>query len=342
MFRRILKPEEDGKKQEIKYNRRIGVIGIFGSSGTSTIASYLAKKYSEKYKTAYYELIDFINDQRVLSDKLLVSQLLQLNRRINSDEYSYVRDLWDNTGICQNMNVAMNINWYTLVESDVRNILHKLRENIINKASYVDKPFSEARIHYGNEISSYMWRIQNDGGITECIPCNKLCETGMNGRNMSDDYDKLDHSKLSNDNYMGIGFEYGQIFAKARANVEIYDFSYYINNSPLLNYLKLLDEIYVVIDPRYSILVKSIAGIEYFLELREKGLPIIFVVNKLNDGVNKRELRKLLAGGQIIWINFAPPNMIYSSEQNSCFLWEECEDDIFKPLDGCIIMNQTS
>ncbi len=76
-----------------------------------------------------------------------------------------------------------------------------------------------------------------------------------------------------------------------------------------------MDQIYLVLDPLPSRLIGSSTFIEKIRLLFPSALVI---VNKMNRGVHKNELRRFLGNCEIKEIPFYPPQIIYKAEYNCC------------------------
>jgi len=94
----------------------------------------------------------------------------------------------------------------------------------------------------------------------------------------------------------------------------IYDFSS-VDEDKILACLSEMDEIYLVIDPLPSSLITAAAFIEKILLLFPSANILI---NKMNSGVHKNELKKFLGRSKIKEIPFYPPEEIYRAEYNCC------------------------
>ena len=72
-----------------------------------------------------------------------------------------------------------------------------------------------------------------------------------------------------------------------------------------------MDRILVVIDPLPS---SMLAGYERLCQLRTEGSPITYIVNKYNDGVDRRELLQFLNINKPVSIPMVPPEAVYGAE----------------------------
>lgn len=75
--------------------------------------------------------------------------------------------------------------------------------------------------------------------------------------------------------------------------------------------LKEMDKILIIIDPLPS---KMLEGYQFLCKLRVKNLPLIYVVNRYNDGVNRREMVNFLSLCKLIYLPALPAKEIYKAE----------------------------
>lgn len=94
-----------------------------------------------------------------------------------------------------------------------------------------------------------------------------------------------------------------------------------LRNEDLWELLWDMDRVLVVIDPLPSMML---AGHEFLCSLRTSNLPIIYVVNKMNTGVGRRELLGYLGIKDIHYIPMVEPSLVYGAEY-SCRSWLDVE-----------------
>lgn len=94
----------------------------------------------------------------------------------------------------------------------------------------------------------------------------------------------------------------------------IFDFSS-VPEEKVLSCLSEMDMIYIVIDPLPTKLLASAAYLEKLCLLFPSAAVL---VNKMNAGVHKNELKKFLGRSKIREIPFYPPEEIYRAEYNCC------------------------
>jgi CO dehydrogenase nickel-insertion accessory protein CooC1 len=80
------------------------------------------------------------------------------------------------------------------------------------------------------------------------------------------------------------------------------------------------DRIIAVIDPLPSAMMANPARLELLMELENAGLDLRYVLNKMNRGVNRRELRAFYRMRLAAEIPFFDPAQIYLAEYNCCTL----------------------
>ncbi len=81
-----------------------------------------------------------------------------------------------------------------------------------------------------------------------------------------------------------------------------------------------MDRILVVIDPLPS---KMLAGYHRLCALRASGLPILYLVNKMNGGVSRRELLDYLNLKNLYYLPAIETEIIYSSEYSCRFVYND-------------------
>lgn len=113
-----------------------------------------------------------------------------------------------------------------------------------------------------------------DEGINWMIKCPEEYQINL------DAYDKL------------------KIINHAKGNVILCDFSSCILDSEsqnsTLRLLQDMDCIFVVIDPMPSKMLKGYGILQELKKLEEKDRPVVYLINKFNSGVNKREMLSFL------------------------------------------------
>ena len=78
----------------------------------------------------------------------------------------------------------------------------------------------------------------------------------------------------------------------------------------------------VVIDPLPSKLLSSYKLLSWVKKLEEKGLPVAYIVNKYNKGIQKRDFFDFIKLRPDHFIPFFPPEEFYICEYNCQFLYK--------------------
>jgi hypothetical protein len=78
------------------------------------------------------------------------------------------------------------------------------------------------------------------------------------------------------------------------------------------------DKVFVVIDPLPSAMMADPSSLELFKELETSGTNVTYIINKMNPGVNKRELRAFLRLRNATYIPHLGPVPVYTAEYNCC------------------------
>ena len=107
-----------------------------------------------------------------------------------------------------------------------------------------------------------------------------------------------------------------------RGEVCIFDFEAdYQWNSLLVD----MDVIIVVVDPLPSKMIHDKERFRFLKKLEMAGCPVIWVVNRVNDGVNMRQVKGYLKTNQIVQIPAFSVASMYRCEYSCRFPWEDVE-----------------
>jgi hypothetical protein len=96
-----------------------------------------------------------------------------------------------------------------------------------------------------------------------------------------------------------------------------------------------MDRVLVVIDPLPSSLM---AAHDFLCELRVSGLPLTYIINKYNGGVNRRELMDFLKIKQISFLPMVEPEEVYRAEYTCHTVYDMplAKGKLKRPLDNLI------
>lgn len=94
----------------------------------------------------------------------------------------------------------------------------------------------------------------------------------------------------------------------------ILDFSR-VSEETIFASLSEMDQIYLVLDPLPS---KLIAASEFIEKIKLLFPSTLIIINKMNKGVHRNELKRFLGNSSIREIPFYPPEAIYRAEYNCC------------------------
>ncbi len=113
-----------------------------------------------------------------------------------------------------------------------------------------------------------------------------------------------------------------RLLAIPRGEVCIFDFeAEYQWNHLLMD----MDAIIVVVDPLPSRLIHDKKRFRFLKRLELSGCPVIWVVNRTNQGVNMRQVKGYLKTNQILDIPAFSAASIYQCEYDCRFPWEDKE-----------------
>ena len=91
------------------------------------------------------------------------------------------------------------------------------------------------------------------------------------------------------------------------------------------DYLMDMDVIFVVVDPLPSKLIRSRERYRVLKKLELAGCHVIWIVNKMNPGVDKKQVRRYLKSEHILWLEAVNPALIYENEYLCQFHWKNAE-----------------
>jgi hypothetical protein len=78
------------------------------------------------------------------------------------------------------------------------------------------------------------------------------------------------------------------------------------------------DRIFAVIDPLPSALMADAERLELFKSLESGGADVLYVINKMNPGVDVRELRSFIRVRRVVELPFLASEHLYAAEYNCC------------------------
>ncbi|MDR2162742.1 MAG: hypothetical protein LBO70_02175 [Clostridiales Family XIII bacterium] len=81
------------------------------------------------------------------------------------------------------------------------------------------------------------------------------------------------------------------------------------------------DRVFAVIDPLPSALMADTGKLELFKSLESVGTDILYVINKMNPGVDVREMRSFIRVRSVVEVPFLEPEHIYAAEYNCCTVY---------------------
>ncbi len=97
--------------------------------------------------------------------------------------------------------------------------------------------------------------------------------------------------------------------------------------------LREMDKILIIIDPLPS---KMLEGYQFLCRLRVKNLPLIYVINRYNNGVNRKEMLDFLSLDNLFYLPALPSKDIYGAEYSCrCVLdMPSAAKELKKPLEN--------
>ena len=91
------------------------------------------------------------------------------------------------------------------------------------------------------------------------------------------------------------------------------------------DYLMDMDAIFVIVDPLPSKLIRSRKRYRVLKKMELAGCKVIWIVNKMNDGVDKKQVKNYLKSDYILWLEAFDSRIIYEDEYFCRFHWENAE-----------------
>ena len=114
----------------------------------------------------------------------------------------------------------------------------------------------------------------------------------------------------------------GRLIQSARGDICIFDIE---PRNEWNAYLLDMDMILVAVDPMPSKLIGSADRFRRLRKMEFDGTEIKWIVNRVNNGINKREVKKYLKSENVFWLENIASEKIYASEYSSAFFWENGE-----------------
>lgn len=113
-----------------------------------------------------------------------------------------------------------------------------------------------------------------------------------------------------------------RLMAAAREEVCIFDLE---ADYSWDDYVMDMDVVFVVADPLPSKLIRSRARYRMLKKLEFAGCRVIWIVNKMNPGVDKKQVKNYLKADNLLWMEAVEANLIYENEYLCRFHWQNTE-----------------
>jgi len=91
------------------------------------------------------------------------------------------------------------------------------------------------------------------------------------------------------------------------------------------DYLMDMDVIFVVVDPLPSRLLRNRERYRTLKKMELAGCRVIWIVNKMNPGVDKKQVRNYLKADNLFWLEAIEISRIYEDEYFCRFHWQNAE-----------------
>lgn len=90
-------------------------------------------------------------------------------------------------------------------------------------------------------------------------------------------------------------------------------------------FLQDMDMVVVVVDPMPSGLIQSTRRFTFLKQLELSGTNTLWLVNKMNSGVSRRQVIGYLRNNKLLWMDQIEPALIYADEYACRFHWKNKE-----------------
>lgn len=114
----------------------------------------------------------------------------------------------------------------------------------------------------------------------------------------------------------------GRMIASVREEVCIFDLE---ADYSWDEYLMDMDVIFVVVDPLPSKLIRSRERYRVLKKLELAGCKVVWIVNRMNKGVDKKQVKNYLKADYVLWLDAFKETEIYENEYRCRFHWENGE-----------------
>ena len=91
------------------------------------------------------------------------------------------------------------------------------------------------------------------------------------------------------------------------------------------DYLMDMDVVFVVADPLPSKLIRSRGRYRTLKKMELAGCPMVWIVNKTNPGIDKKQVKNYLKANYILWLPVEDAVHVYEDEYLCRFHWENAE-----------------
>lgn len=110
-----------------------------------------------------------------------------------------------------------------------------------------------------------------------------------------------------------------RLLSSARGDFLVFDIEY---TGIYRDFLKDMDLVLAVVDPLPSRIMSQLDNIAALQKLRSDGCHMIWIINKMNDGVSRRQVKKLFRGEKVFFFDFIDYCMLYGAEYRCGYLWD--------------------
>lgn len=122
------------------------------------------------------------------------------------------------------------------------------------------------------------------------------------------------------------------MYASKQSLLSVVDIGTYIEHESIKNVIEQFDMLLVVIDPFITQYMNNYNSLLYFKKLKEEGICVEFIVNKFNEGVDKKRMLDYLGIKPMEYVPFISPEYIYGAVYDCLIPYEKKEvQEVLRP-----------
>ena len=170
-------------------------------------------------------------------------------------------------------------------------------------------PFEEYSSYFSTQSSSQEFKVPNvDNGISWLVSSPKSIGAGISERERS------------------------RTLMRIQTQYILWDMGHRVVEKDFEEASRDIDMLIYVIDPLPSKMLPNYSCLE---KVRESSLPVVYVINRMNPGVDKKDLLSFLKIKKPVYLPWVEPAVIYNSEYKCEYPYENAEirDKLLEPVE---------